>query len=62
MTEKTKLRRIKNGKRYPVMAKSKPEELAACTGMLPDMTPVLCKAEGSKIHSRYFYKAAHSFL
>jgi hypothetical protein len=59
MAGKAKQRRIKNGRRYPVLAKGNPKELAACAGMLPDMTPVLCKAESSQIHSRY--KTAHSF-
>jgi hypothetical protein len=62
MPEKAKRRRSRNGKRYPVTAKGNPKELAACAGMLPDMTPVLCKAESSYLHSRRVYKAAHSFL
>jgi hypothetical protein len=44
------------------MGKGNPEELAACTGMLANMMPVLCKVEGIKTHSRRVYKAAHSFL
>jgi hypothetical protein len=61
MPEKAKRRRGGNGKRYPVTAKNNPKELAACAGMLPDMTPILCKAESSKTYGRSVYKAAHSF-